>query len=123
MATTRRIRSKVIVINADTYSMTSSCHTSDSFRLPTTGTNGPRFRPSDLVPWADPYIAELVHGLQEEVRQEQAEMIWGDRAKASPSSDLEWTWEDTASDYEPTDRESEFELPVETTRFGAEDFA
>jgi hypothetical protein len=30
-----------------------------------------RFRPSDLVPWADPYIASLVHKLQREVREEQ----------------------------------------------------
>ena len=28
-------------------------------------------RPSDLVPWADPYIAGLVRKLQQEVRQER----------------------------------------------------
>lgn len=32
-----------------------------------------RFRPSDLVPWADPYIASLVRGLQREVREEREE--------------------------------------------------
>jgi hypothetical protein len=34
--------------------------------------SGRRFtgRPSDLLPWADPYIARLVRNLQEEVRQE-----------------------------------------------------
>ena len=34
--------------------------------------SGSRFagRPSDLLPWADPYIARLVRNLQEEVRQE-----------------------------------------------------
>ena len=34
--------------------------------------SGSRFsgRPSDLLPWADPYIARLVHNLQEEIRQE-----------------------------------------------------
>lgn len=30
-----------------------------------------RFRPSDLVPWADPYIASLVRKLQREVREER----------------------------------------------------
>ncbi len=33
----------------------------------------PRFRPSDLLPWADPYIASLVHKLQNEVREERRE--------------------------------------------------
>ncbi len=27
----------------------------------------------DLLPWADPYIARLIRGLQDEVRQERAE--------------------------------------------------
>lgn len=31
-----------------------------------------RFRPSDLLPWADPHIRSLVEQLQDEVRQEQA---------------------------------------------------
>ena len=30
-----------------------------------------RFRPSDLLPWADPYIASLVRKLQREVREER----------------------------------------------------
>lgn len=30
----------------------------------------PRFRPSDLVPWADPHIRSLVEQLQNEVRAE-----------------------------------------------------
>ena len=25
----------------------------------------------DLLPWADPYVAQLIHNLQEEVRQER----------------------------------------------------
>jgi len=29
-------------------------------------------RPSDMLPWADPYIARLVNRLQEEVRSERA---------------------------------------------------
>ncbi|MEO1495880.1 MAG: hypothetical protein AAFV43_01895 [Planctomycetota bacterium] len=31
-----------------------------------------RFRPSDLLPWADPHIRSLVEQLQDEVRQEQS---------------------------------------------------
>jgi hypothetical protein len=47
-----------------------------------------RFRPSDLLPWSDPYIASLVRKLQQEVRDEQqpasgrlaseAEMPWNE---------------------------------------------
>jgi hypothetical protein len=47
-----------------------------------------RFRPSDLVPWSDPYIASLVRQLQEEVRESrqapasrfrsEAEMPWNE---------------------------------------------
>ena len=32
----------------------------------------PRFRPSDLLPWADPHIRSLVQQLQQEVREEEA---------------------------------------------------
>jgi hypothetical protein len=32
----------------------------------------PRFRPSDLLPWADPHIRALVEQLQQEVREENA---------------------------------------------------
>ena len=31
----------------------------------------PRFRPSDLLPWADPHIRSLVEQLQDEVREEE----------------------------------------------------
>lgn len=31
----------------------------------------PRFRPSDLLPWADPHIRSLVEQLQDEVRDEE----------------------------------------------------
>lgn len=34
-------------------------------------TSPSRFRPSDLLPWADPYIASLVRKLQHEVREER----------------------------------------------------
>ena len=42
-------------------------------------------RPSDLVPWADPYIARLVHNLQEEVRSER----FSPASVASLQADLE----------------------------------
>lgn len=45
----------------------------------------PRFRPSDLLPWADPHIRSLVEQLQHEVRSEAAQReanrlddYWGD---------------------------------------------
>ena len=31
-----------------------------------------RPRSRDLLPWADPYIAKLIHNLQDEVREERA---------------------------------------------------
>lgn len=31
----------------------------------------PRFRPSDLLPWADPHIRSMVEQLQKEVREEK----------------------------------------------------
>ncbi len=43
-----------------------------------------RFKPSDLVPWSDPYIAGLVRKLQDEVRESQsritaeAELPWNE---------------------------------------------
>ena len=53
----------------------------------------PRFRPSDLLPWADPHIRSLVEQLQDQVRQEKREQ----RAAARPtSSQLEaWVAEET----------------------------
>ncbi|RIK73376.1 MAG: hypothetical protein DCC67_17990 [Planctomycetota bacterium] len=39
-------------------------------------------RPSDLVPWADPYIAGLVRRLQSEVRMERA------RQRPRPAAEL-----------------------------------
>lgn len=133
MVPARRIRSKVIVVNADTYSMSpinqDATHNDfDSFALPTTGINEPRFRPSDLVPWADPYIAGLIEQLQDEVREEQAETTWGrPQVSTNPAADLEWTWDESGNDYDPADRESPFELPgevpAEGPRFTVEDFS
>lgn len=57
-------------------------------------------RPSELLPWADPYIAGLVRGLQDEVRRQRAGTPWSAatavRAEIdppSPAHDAEWTWE------------------------------
>jgi hypothetical protein len=45
----------------------------------------PRFRPSDLLPWSDPYIRSLVEQLQQEVREENARRV------AERSADVEPT--------------------------------
>ncbi len=45
-----------------------------------------RFRPSDLLPWSDPYIRSLVEQLQEEVRTEVAEAR-ASRIEELPTSD------------------------------------
>jgi hypothetical protein len=47
------------------------------------------YKPSALVPWADPYIAGLVRRLQSEVRFERATVTMGVAATASVTADLE----------------------------------
>jgi hypothetical protein len=68
-------------------------------------------RPSELLPWADPYIAGLVTQLQDEVRREQRRAVlakarerrqaggtgaWpkADLDPPSPQTDLDWSRED-----------------------------
>lgn len=65
-------------------------------------------RPSDLLPWADPYITKLVQNLQREVRTERARAVFhsvenqsatadstvAEMEPPSPSSDSDWTWPD-----------------------------
>jgi hypothetical protein len=60
-------------------------------------------RPSDLLPWADPYIARLVQNLQEEVRFERSSAPGGWRSTAPLQADLEppspvpesdWDWKE-----------------------------
>ena len=70
-------------------------------------------RPSDLVPWADPYIASLITRLQTEVRLEREnrvpprEMALPYRGLAATSSrvggscELEIPWNDDSFEYEP----------------------
>jgi len=58
-------------------------------------------RPSDLLPWADPYIARLVTKLQDEVRSERnqtrvvsriAGNCLAELEPPSPSTDNDWDW-------------------------------
>ena len=83
-------------------------------------------RPSELLPWADPYIAGLVRRLQNEVRSERAALAppasrrpratdaWAfdhrgaSRPATAPTADLEppspaiepdWDWWDRPQDY------------------------
>ena len=60
-------------------------------------------RPSDLLPWADPYIARLVSKLQEEVRTERTQTRLVSRLTSacvaeleppSPRTETDWEWQD-----------------------------
>ncbi|TWT46918.1 hypothetical protein [Botrimarina hoheduenensis] len=57
MVTASKIRCVVMVASAELEGMPERSTT--------------RFRPSDLLPWADPHIRSLIEQLQDEVRQEQ----------------------------------------------------
>jgi hypothetical protein len=46
------------------------------------------YKPSALVPWADPYIAGLVRRLQSEVRFERATVTMGAAAMAGTTGDV-----------------------------------
>lgn len=50
------------------------------------------YKPSELVPWADPYIAGLVRRLQSEVRFERAALAapQAELEPPSPSFDADW---------------------------------
>ncbi|WP_425395749.1 hypothetical protein [Aeoliella sp.] len=76
MNTPRRIRTVVVEVPVDNDWLTSD-------RLATSRSS--RLKPSNLLPWSDPYIASLVHKLQDEVREEtrvdvhsEAEMPWNE---------------------------------------------
>lgn len=57
-----------------------------------------RFRPSELLPWADPYIAGLVRKLQGEVREElTAEPAKAVSCLGVPVADLEWPWDEAVA--------------------------
>jgi hypothetical protein len=60
-------------------------------------------RPSDLLPWADPYIARLVQNLQQEVRYERSTAPGGWRSTTplqaeleppSPMPESDWDWKE-----------------------------
>jgi len=69
-------------------------------RVPELGERTHRLnRPSDLLPWADPYIARLVQNLQEEVRNERltprgnwrsTTPLRADLEPPSPATDPDW---------------------------------
>jgi len=53
-------------------------------------------RPSDLLPWADPYISQLVHRLQAEVRSERQveSTVISELDPPSPSTDTDGDWQE-----------------------------
>jgi len=78
-------------------------------RVPTTDNktmNRMSLRPSDLLPWADPYISRLVTKLQSEVRRERQQRPSSQIANPSTLAELDppspsaephtdWDWEST----------------------------
>ena len=68
-----------------------------------------RFRPSQLVPWADPYIASLVHKLQDEVRHERRSQC-ATLERTCERLDLDVPWNDEGFEFEPADEESPFDF-------------
>lgn len=74
-------------------------------------TSAPRFRPSDLVPWADPYIAGLVRRLQSDVRKEVAAAERPVRSRfGAPVADLEWPWDGGDADVDTVDMDQAEDL-------------
>ncbi len=84
MVAARKIRCVVVLADAETHGMPQRTQ--------------PRFRPSDLLPWADPHIRSLVEGLQQEVREEEAQ-----RRLAPPASSATLDDEMTLGDELPLD--------------------
>ncbi len=69
-------------------------------------------RPSDLVPWADPYIARLVHRLQDEVRNERA--TWTQKSSCHTAQDLR-------ADLDPPSPVTDSDGGIEDTRWATWD--
>ncbi len=86
MVTASKIRCVVLVADAESDRMAQRTQ--------------PRFRPSDLLPWADPHIRSLVEQLQDEVRQEEAARRDDERAKL-----------DNLKEWVPAERDSLFASP------------
>jgi len=68
-----------------------------------------RFRPSQLLPWADPYISKLVHKLQNEVRLERSRQCTAPE-RTCERLDLDIPWNDDAFEFEPKEEESPFDI-------------
>lgn len=72
------------------------------------GAEDRRARPSDMLPWADPYIASLIDRLQDEVRNERAIAGNQKRCEAGPApSDRSMTSRQLTSRSEETHRSAE----------------
>ena len=68
-----------------------------------------RFRPSQLVPWADPYISSLVHKLQDEVRWERSSLC-ATLERTCERLDLDIPWNDESFEFEPSEETAPLEL-------------
>ena len=69
----------------------------------------PRFRPSQLLPWSDPQIAQLVTKLQDEVRTEREPRVPRSLAERN---ELEMPWNEPF-EYESTgDDQEDFSIDV-----------
>ncbi|MEN1678061.1 MAG: hypothetical protein AAGJ46_00600 [Planctomycetota bacterium] len=85
MATARTIRCRVVVVDAPTETGFGP--------NPARPESESRTRPSEMLPWADPYIAGLVRKLQAEVREEVATKPKATTQRlGAPVADLEWPW-------------------------------
>lgn len=105
---TRKIFCTVVRVSvADDNSMQANNQRFDSQHTNRLSDMLPATRPSDLLPWADPYIARLVTKLQDEVRDERtqtrkvsriagnclAELEPPQTGMEPPSTDNDWDWD------------------------------
>ena len=99
MVARNRIRCQVVAVPAD-----------DSSTSPHRVVRQRMIRPSDMVPWADPYISALIKKLQAEVRSERGGAVRTDRM-ASPVAaraqthklccEAEVPWNEDEFEYDP----------------------
>ena len=104
MNTPRRIRTIVVSVPVDTAWVVDESEVElDSF---VSEAGRPRFRPSEMLPWSDPYIAGLVRKLQDEVRSDsshsnsritsEAEMPWNEPFEYECEDEPGFTIDETA---------------------------
>jgi len=102
----RTIRTVVVSVPVDADWFTDESEIEvNSFELPSSAARA-RFRPSDMLPWSDPYIAGLVRKLQDEVRSEaslakgritsEAEMPWNEPFEYESEDDHGFTIDESA---------------------------